>query len=725
MSTSSTLSSGLRSFAAHAVLFAAALLSFGAEAAAQVDFTANDVVPPYAGRFRPGVNLGYLPPYGTSELGELAAGNPAEGIMGVGAKTTRPGLFDEVLDPFGYDVNVDNFEFFESLGMDELTALVGFPSPRHRDWDNQYCYEPGGEDKLNAHFIGIYEPIWDDGIDGTPYNEDNKYAEYIYNLAVIYSDEVRFWEIWNEPGLYTGDPAENEKFWGGPDYPGSWWNVDPDPCDYYLHAPIEHFVRVLRISYEVIKTVAPDDYVTLSGLGSASFLDAIMRNTDNPVDGSPTAEYPLGGGAYFDVLGFHTYPHFDGTTKFGDYRERHSDGAADGIVDRALARYQEVLYDYGYDGTDYPRKHHICTEINIPRVDFSDEYIAGNMTQVNFIQKALVSFKLNDVYQMHVFSIGDKRLEENASFEFHLMGLYKKLKDGVIGEEELNDEGIAYKTVSDFVYPAEYDAARTEALEAPDGVRAYAFTQPNGGRLYMVWAETTIDLSEAASAVYSFPEELVDAGLVRYEWDYSVTGDFEVSDGQDIALDATPVYFVDNSAAALPVELATFGASRSAGANVLDWATASEVNSRGFDVEHAVGTPEAFASVGFVASRANGTGAGATYGFSHETSEPGTHYYRLRQVDFDGTQEYSAVATVTVDEEAAALTLAPNPVSARLRVGGLGEDAALTVRDLTGRAVGTYRPEGGVIDVSALASGVYLLSVDGAGQRAPVRFVKE
>ena len=97
----------------------------------------------------------------------------------------------------------------------------------------------------------------------------------------------------------------------------------------------------------MIKSVDPDAYVTVAGTGFPSFLDAILRNTDNPEDGSVTAEYPLGGGAYFDVMGFHSYPAIDGSLREwnndipGFEYYRHSDAAAEGIVKRQ-AKFQSV-----------------------------------------------------------------------------------------------------------------------------------------------------------------------------------------------------------------------------------------------------------------------------------------------------------------------------------------------------------------------------------------------
>jgi len=99
---------------------------------------------------------------------------------------------------------------------------------------------------------------------------------------------------------------------------GNWWENNPDPCDYALHAPIQYYVRMLRISYEIIKTLDPDSYITIAGVGFPSFIDAVLRNTDNPIDGSIVEGYPLTGGAYFDAIAYNSLPHFDGSTIYYD-----------------------------------------------------------------------------------------------------------------------------------------------------------------------------------------------------------------------------------------------------------------------------------------------------------------------------------------------------------------------------------------------------------------------
>ncbi|MEM8908928.1 MAG: hypothetical protein AAGD05_13865, partial [Bacteroidota bacterium] len=77
--------------------------------AAQNGQTANDVVPPYDGHFRPGSNLGYFPPWEDKQLADIAAGNPTLSIPGVGVKSIRPSLTEDFLETWGYDSRVENY----------------------------------------------------------------------------------------------------------------------------------------------------------------------------------------------------------------------------------------------------------------------------------------------------------------------------------------------------------------------------------------------------------------------------------------------------------------------------------------------------------------------------------------------------------------------------------------------------------------------------------------
>ncbi len=510
-------------------------------------YTANDTIVPYNGHFRPGSNLGYFPPWDDTELADIAAGNPAVGVDGAGVRSIRPSLPEEFLENWGYDYRLDSYQHYFNLDLQDLTNIVGFPADWHRD-PTHYC-----PDYQSEMFDNLYDPIWDNGENGTPINDDNYLALYIYKVVQLYGDYISFWEIWNEPGFdYTGAHG-----WLPPGAPGNWWENNPDPCHYKLRAPIFHYVRTLRVCYEVIKSEDPDALVTVAGLGFPAFLDAILRNTDNPADGSVTGDYPLGGGAYFDVMGFHSYPHIDGSLRYWDndifdfVYTRHSDAAADGILSRR-AKFQNVLDNYGYDGTTYPKKHYIVTEINVPRRSFDEDNFGDDEVQVNWIIKAFVQALRNNIYQMHVFNLAETTDYVTAQDEFDLLGLYEKVTGDEPYDVTKNDEAIAYTTSTELLYKSTYDQTQTDSMDLPDGVRGAAFLNMEGNYVYVVWAETTIDSSEFASATYSFPADMGINTLEQREWDFSETDQVSTIGSTSIDLDATPIFLTDNSSVVVP-----------------------------------------------------------------------------------------------------------------------------------------------------------------------------
>ena len=510
-----------------------------------VNYTANDQVTPYTGVFRPGTNVGYNPPWSDEEMANLAAGNDALGIKGIGAKTMRPGLFDVITAVYGYDFRLETYEHYASLGLEDLTMIVGFPADWHRD-QTDYC----GNGFNSSMFRNLYTDIWDNGENGTPYNDENFYAAYLYEVVSMYGEHVKFWEIWNEPGFdLTGNRG-----WRQPGDPvGNWWDNDPDPCEYILRAPIEHYVRTLRISWEIIKTLQPDDYVAVAGVGFVSFLDAILRNTDDPFNGGEVnADFPNRGGAYFDVMGFHSYPDIDGSVyEINQNGERifnrHSDEAAQGIT-KTKTNYQAILDNYGYDGVQSPEKEWIITELNVPRKPFRPMAMSGGEEmQVNYIIKAVVAAMKNDIHQIHVYNLGDEETEAEAVTEFHLYGLHKRLMGTEPYTQVRNLEAIAYKSAADFVFNSRYDEARTNQMNLPSNLDGIALRLNNGRYKYIIWAKTTQDQSEAASGTYSFPANFGYGQVFMRTWNFTDTDQVVGISSNNISLTGRPIFITETA----------------------------------------------------------------------------------------------------------------------------------------------------------------------------------
>jgi hypothetical protein len=176
----------------------------------------------------------------------------------------------------------------------------------------------------------------------------------------------------------------------------------------------------------------------------------------------------------------------------------------------------------------------------------------------------------------------------------------------------------------------------------------------------------------------------------------------------------------------LPVELASFDAKRSDGGAILSWTTASETNNAGFSVQHAVGSGD-FQPIGWVEGTGTTTEA-QTYQFTAEDLSAGTHRFRLKQRDLDGSTNLSEVVEVEVRPEGpiAIQQVAPNPVQQTGTVEfTLRETGSVSVGlyDVLGRQVRTLhegRVSGGQLqrvqlDAAGLSSGMYFLRVKGDG----------
>jgi len=100
--------------------------------------------------------------------------------------------------------------------------------------------------------------------------------------------------------------------------------------------------------------------------------------------------------------------------------------------------------------------------------------------------------------------------------------------------------------------------------------------------------------------------------------------------------------FID---AVIPVELTSFTASVNENDVTLNWVTASEINNQGFEIERNSGN--GFQTIGHIAGY--GTSSEThNYSFVDQSLNAGTYSYRLKQLDLDGTFEYSDVIEVDV-----------------------------------------------------------------------------
>ncbi|SEI40260.1 Por secretion system C-terminal sorting domain-containing protein [Dyadobacter sp. SG02] len=124
---------------------------------------------------------------------------------------------------------------------------------------------------------------------------------------------------------------------------------------------------------------------------------------------------------------------------------------------------------------------------------------------------------------------------------------------------------------------------------------------------------------------------------------------------------------IGSTQAPLPVRLVSFDARAVEKSKVLlIWKTASEQDNDYFQVEHSLDA-RTFEAIGRVKGRGTVLSENSEYSFNHTAPVSfGVHYYRLKQVDFDGNFAYSAIRTVDLGDP---VTLVyPNPATDKINI---------------------------------------------------------
>ena len=141
----------------------------------------------------------------------------------------------------------------------------------------------------------------------------------------------------------------------------------------------------------------------------------------------------------------------------------------------------------------------------------------------------------------------------------------------------------------------------------------------------------------------------------------------------------------------VPVELTSFTGSATDLNVKLSWSTATELNNNGFEIQRKNGNE--FVTVGFV--KGNGTTTNShDYSFIDKELTPGKYSYRLKQLDFNGKYEYSAVIDVQVvlGLKFALLQNYPNPFNPETSIKySIPQDSKVSVRvyNVTGKEIMT------------------------------------
>jgi hypothetical protein len=128
--------------------------------------------------------------------------------------------------------------------------------------------------------LGIldYGNTWSDPTTGNT-EEINRFADFTYNTVKHFKDDVKFWQIWNEPN--------NEVYWPAPS--------------------AANYTKLMKAAYGAAKQADPEAVVVQGGLVGNGKDEVILYDMTFAAPDYLKGIYENGGKDYFDVMSIHPY----------------------------------------------------------------------------------------------------------------------------------------------------------------------------------------------------------------------------------------------------------------------------------------------------------------------------------------------------------------------------------------------------------------------------------
>jgi hypothetical protein len=284
----------------------------------------------------------------------------------------------------------------------------------------------------------------------------------------------------------------------------------------------------------------------------------------------------------------------------------------------------------------------------------------------------------------------------------------------VISSPSLNMQvtGASFNIVNGiYVYGGMRDGASYYEKVVP-GPTIYLYRELTAGTEWHIGESLTGGYSD----VYYWAFDLSDVALTPEGLDFIYLGNYGTGSTSFPTVSSTP----------LPVELTTFTVAISNNIVELNWETATEVNNYGFEIEKKILKQvqnDSWEKVSFVEGHGN-SNSPKYYTYTDKLVEAsGKYLYRLKQVDIDGTFEYSDEVEINLGSPNK-FELAqnyPNPFNPTTSISYSIPNAGivtLIIYDIIGNEVavlvngnksaGTYSQ---IFNASKLTSGIYFYTI--------------
>ncbi|TAE42485.1 MAG: T9SS C-terminal target domain-containing protein [Cytophagales bacterium] len=173
---------------------------------------------------------------------------------------------------------------------------------------------------------------------------------------------------------------------------------------------------------------------------------------------------------------------------------------------------------------------------------------------------------------------------------------------------------------------------------------------------------------------------------------------------------------IGSTSSPLPITLLSFEGKRTNESNVLlTWKTATELNNKGFDIESSENAVE-FNKIAFVDGAGNSSVI-KNYALNIQNSDD--MYYRLKQIDFDGSFSYSNIVFVKGIENI--ISVYPNPTTENINIKTSKEGFVYEIFTLQGNSL----IKNNITTIKSLPKGVYFVHIIQNNNRVVKKIVVE
>ncbi|HRN54827.1 MAG TPA: T9SS type A sorting domain-containing protein [Agriterribacter sp.] len=164
-----------------------------------------------------------------------------------------------------------------------------------------------------------------------------------------------------------------------------------------------------------------------------------------------------------------------------------------------------------------------------------------------------------------------------------------------------------------------------------------------------------------------------------------------------------------SSSIILPLQWMGFTAVNCSGNACLQWETENEQNTSHFEIEKSTDGNN-FTKLGTQAAY-NSPGKHA-YNVTDRTPAAGSNFYRIKQVDIDGTYTYSNIASVKINATGS-LKIVPNPANDFIILSGIPKAANVSLYNIAGQLLHQWSNVSGnqQLHIANLQQGIYIIKV--------------